>query len=80
MLQPGKHAHPDRTVVAAATFTLGELQKRRVLTYDDLKRSLEKKVGSAADVLFLPSVGLLHLLGLVDYQPNADAFEYRGPS
>jgi hypothetical protein len=78
MLLPSKHAHPDRTVVAAATFALRELQKRRVVCYDDLKASLERPIGAAADALFLPAVSLLHLLGLVDYQAASDAFEYRG--
>jgi hypothetical protein len=80
MLQPSKHAHPDRTVVAAATFTLRELQRRRVIDYDDLRAALERRTGVSADVLFLPAVSLLHILGLVEYQSTSDAFEYLGPS
>jgi plasmid replication initiation protein len=78
MLRPNKHSHPDRTVVAAATVVLRELRKRRVVGYDDLIASLEKTATTSADVLFLPAVSLLHLLGLVEYQANVDTFEYRG--
>jgi len=78
MLRPSKHAHPDRTVVAAATVVLRELRKRRVVSYDELVTKLGTNAGNSAHVLFIPAVSLLYLLGLVSYQPTVDAFEYRG--
>jgi hypothetical protein len=59
---------------------LRELRRRQVIHYDDLKQSLDVTAGTASDVLFIPAVNLLHLLGLVDYQASVDAFEYRGES
>ena len=78
MLRPGKHAHPDRTVVNVSLLLLARLRDRRVEEYADLKAFAKKKV-AGGDVLFLPALNLLYLLGLVEYRPKTDAFEYRGP-
>lgn len=77
MLKPSKHAHPDKTIVAVATLLLHRLKSRRVEGFDDLRGYLvatRDGVGS----LFLPSLNLLFLLGLVEYRPKTDAFEYTG--
>jgi hypothetical protein len=78
MLRPTKHAHPDRTVIAVATVVLRALRGRRAMSYDDLRDLVEKRSGSDAETLFAPAVALLFLLGLLDYRPTVDAFEYRG--
>lgn len=78
MLLPSKHSHPDRTVFAAATVLLRELRRKRVVNFGDLNETLAASTGSSAEVLFLPAVTLLHLLGLVEYRSSVDAFEYRG--
>jgi len=75
MLRPNKHSHPDQTVVAASTVLLKELKKTRVVRFDDLKLILDKSV-KGSDYLFTPAVSLLHLLGLVEYRPTTDLFEY----
>lgn len=78
MLRPTKHSHPDRTVIAVATVVLRALRKRRVVSYDDLKILVSKKSGADTEVLFAPALAVLYLLGLLEYQATADAFEYRG--
>jgi hypothetical protein len=78
MLLPSKHSHPDRTVVASSAVLLKELRNKRVVSFDDLASKLARSTGDSADFLFLPAVGLLHLLGLVEYLQTVDAFEYRG--
>lgn len=77
MLLPSKHAHPDATVLAAATVALNALSKKRVLTFGELKYVIEKKTRSA-EYLFTPAMSVLFLLGLVEYRPTVDAFEYVG--
>lgn len=77
MLRPSKHSHPDATVVAAATAALTALRRKRVLPFDELKEAVEKKTRSA-DYLFSPALSLLFVLGLVEYRPAVDAFEYVG--
>ena len=78
ILRPSKHAHPDRTVINVSMLLLGRLKARRVEEYDALKKLVKKNV-SGGDVLFLPAINLLYLLGLIEYRPKTDAFEYLGP-
>jgi hypothetical protein len=79
MLRPSKHSHPDRTVINVSMLLLRRLKSRRVEEYEALKK-LAKKTVSGGDVLFLPAMNLLYLLGLVEYRPKTDAFEYLGPN
>lgn len=58
---------------------LARLKSRRVEAFDTLRQLVKKRI-SGGDVLFLPSVNLLFVLGLVDYRPKTDAFEYVGPT
>lgn len=78
MLRPSKHSHPDRTVISLAMLLLARLKARRVEEYDALRKIVKKMSGG--DVLFLPAMNLLFLLGLVEYRPKTDAFEYMGPN
>ena len=77
MLRPNKHSNPDETVLAAATTLLREMRKRRVAKFDDLKLVLEKTTKSS-DFLFTPAMSLLYILGLAEYRPTTDTFEYVG--
>ena len=79
MLRPTKHSHPDRTVVNLSLLLLVRLKVRRLETYDELRKYAKKAV-SGSDVLFLPALNVLYLLGLVDYRPKIDAVEYVGPN
>lgn len=79
MLRPSKHSHPDRTVVSVALLILSRLRARRIDDYDALRAFVKKSV-AGGDVLFLPSLNFLFLLGLVEYHPKTDAFEYVGPN
>ncbi len=77
ILRPSKHAHPDRTVLNVALLLLERLKDRRVEDFGAL-RKLAKKSVLGGDVLFLPAMNLLFLLGLVEYRRKTDAFEYLG--
>ena len=77
MLKPTKHSHPDRTVINMSILLLGRLKNRRLDTYDNLYKFAKQTVGGG-DVLFLPSLSFLYLLGLIDYRPKTDSFEYIG--
>jgi hypothetical protein len=79
MLRPSKHSHPDRTVINVSMLLLARLRARRVEEYDALKKLVKKNI-SGGDVLFLPAMNLLYVLGLVEYRPKTDAFEYLGPN
>ncbi|WP_082559986.1 ABC-three component system middle component 8 [Brevundimonas sp. Root608] len=77
MLRPSKHAHPDRTVVNVALVLLARLRSQRLCDYGMLFKYARKSV-TGGDVLFLPSLNFLFLLGLIEYHPKTDAVEYVG--
>lgn len=77
MLSPSKHSDPDQTVLAAATTLLRPLRRKRIVSFDELKESLTA-ASQSPETLFLPAVNFLYLLGLVEYRPVVDSFEYVG--
>jgi len=79
MLRPTKHSHPDRTVVGVALVLLGRLKSRRLDEYDALRKFARKAI-AGGDVLFLPALNFLFLLGLVEYRSKTDSLEYLGPN
>lgn len=79
MLRPTKHSHPDRTVISVSLMLLARLRARRLDDYDNLRKYINSVV-TGGDVLFLPALNFLFILGLVDYRPKTDAVEYVGPN
>lgn len=79
MLRPTKHSHPDRTIISISLLLLARLKVRRVDDYDALRKYAKKSV-TGGDVLFLPALNFLFLMGLIDYRPKTDAVEYVGPN
>ncbi len=79
MLRPTKHSHPDRTIISVSLLLLARLKLRRVDEYDALRKYAKKSV-TGGDVLFLPALNFLFLMGLIDYRPKTDAVEYVGPN
>lgn len=79
MLRPTKHSHPDRTIISVSLLLLARLKVRRVDDYDALRKYAKKSV-TGGDVLFLPALNFLFLMGLIDYRPKTDAVEYVGPN
>ncbi len=77
MLRPTKHSHPDRTVINMSLRLLTRLKARRLDNYDDMLQ-YAKKVVPGGDVLFLPALNFLYLLGCIEYRPKTDAVEYVG--
>lgn len=79
MLRPSKHSHPDRTVINVSLLLLRRLRTRRIDDYDVL-RAFAKKSVVGGDILFLPALNFLYLMGLIEYRPKIDALEYVGPN
>jgi hypothetical protein len=79
MLRPTKHSHPDRTVISVSLLLLTRLKKRRLDEYDTLRQYTKKQV-VGGDVLFLPALNFLFLMGLIEYRSKTDAVEYVGPN
>jgi hypothetical protein len=66
-------------VVNVALLLLTRLRKRRLDGYIPL-RGYAKKAVAGGDVLFLPALNFLFLLGLIEYRPKNDVIEYVGPN
>lgn len=79
MLRPTKHSHPDRTVINVSLLLLDRLKARRLDEYDVLRKFAKNSV-VGGDVLFLPALNFLYLMGLIEYRPKIDAVEYMGPN
>ena len=77
MLFPSKHDHPDQTVLAAGCIMFVYLAERQVASYDDLLAHCRTHK-RFSEYLFSPALSLLYLLGLVQYLPKADSFEWIG--
>ncbi len=79
MLAPTKHSHPDRTIINVSLLLLERLRARRVDGYDSLRRYVRNAV-IGGDLLLMPALNLLYVLGLVEYRAKTDALEYVGPN
>ena len=77
MLRPTKHSHPDRTVINVSLLLLARIKTRRLDDYGAL-RKYAKKIVVGGEVLFLPALNFLYLMGLIEYRPKTDAVEYVG--
>jgi hypothetical protein len=78
MLRPTKHSHPDRTIINLSVVLLARLKTRRLDDYYGLQKYAKRTI-SGGDVLFLPALNFLYLMGLIDYRPKTDSVEYLGP-
>ena len=78
MIRPAKHLNLNTCVLRAASRLLVLLQHDRVCRFADLRASLAD-LGDDAEVVFLPTIHFLYLVGRVDYHPQTDSFEYLQP-
>ncbi len=78
MIRPAKHLNLNTCVLRVASKLLARLQRERICRFNELRDSLSA-LGEDADVVFLPTVHFLYLLGRVEYHPQTDSFEYLQP-
>lgn len=78
MLRAAKHLDLNVCVLRGAGLLLARLREQRLCRYDDLLAGLAV-LGTDADVVFLPAVHFLFLLGRLEYHPKTDSFEYLEP-
>jgi hypothetical protein len=77
MLRPTKHSHPDRTVIHMSFLLLKRLRVCRIEEFHSLLQYAKKAV-VGGDMLFLPALNFLYLVGVIEYRPKTDAVEYVG--
>ncbi|MDR2367490.1 MAG: hypothetical protein LBF58_05160 [Deltaproteobacteria bacterium] len=77
MLRPNRHSHPDKTVIHLSTLLLERIKFKKIEGYVELLEYAKKNVDGGY-FLFQPALNLLFLLGLIEYHPKIDSFEYIG--
>ena len=76
MIAPEKHLDLDLCVLRAGAFILSFLRRARVAGVEDLRSRLVAKLGSDGELIFMPTINFLFLIGKIDYHPKADSVEY----
>lgn len=76
MLQPFKHLDLDLSVLRIAAIVLRELQRRRLLAFENVRALVLRRVGQDGELILLPALNLLYLLGCLEYHPKSDSFEF----
>jgi hypothetical protein len=77
MITPQKHLNLDVSVLRVSALVLREVRRRRVIEFPTLRSRIVRLVGSDADLVFLPALSLLFLLGRLEYHSKNDTLEYR---
>lgn len=77
MLTPRKHLDLNTSLLRIAAIMLRELNKRGVVELTTLKQRVIRRVGSDGELMFLPTLSFLYLLGKVEYHIQNDTLEYR---
>lgn len=78
MIRATKHLNLNTCVLRASSRLLAKLQAERLCGYEALRSSL-MGLDPDADILFLPTIHFLFLLGRVNYHSQTDSFEYIQP-
>ena len=76
MLKPNKHLDLDRSLLRVSAIILGELRRRRMMRFETVRALTRRRVGDDADVILLPALELLYLVGRLEYHLKTDSFEY----
>jgi hypothetical protein len=77
MLSPKKHLNLDTSVIRIAAIMLRELSRKGVVEFEKLRALIIRRVGPDGDVMFLPALSFLYLVGKVEYHLKNDTVEYR---
>jgi hypothetical protein len=77
MLTPKKHMNLDSSMLRVSAIMLKELNKRGVIGFEQLRGIVNKKVGPNGDLIFIPALDFLFLLGKVEYHVRNDMIEYK---
>ncbi len=78
MLTPRKHLDLNSSLLRVASIMLKELHRRGVVEMTTLKQRVVRRIGMNGDIMFLPALSFLFLLGQVEYHAQNDTLEYVG--
>ena len=72
MLRPSKHTDLNTCVLNVGSLILDQLAKYGPTKYCDMLINLKKELGDNVKFQVMPSLNLLYLLGLIEYDQNSD--------
>lgn len=78
MLTPRKHLDLDSSLLRVASIMLRELHRRGAVEMTALKERVIKRIGTNGEMMFLPALNFLYLVGRVEYHTQNDTLEYIG--
>lgn len=77
MITPHKHMNLEGSVLRVSALMVREIARRRTLEVEVLRERIVKKIGSDTELVFLPALSFLFLLGKIEYHPKTDSLEYK---
>lgn len=75
MIRLNKHCSVRQNIIYVSYVILKYVRRRRVITYSDVRKAIEKEVDGGA-FLMLDALCLLYLLGMIKYYPDRDMIEF----
>ena len=63
------------SLIRITSLILKQLNKQRILSYDELLKYLIQKEGEDIRYVFLPALSFLYLLGKIEYHLKTDSIE-----
>ncbi|MBR9864644.1 MAG: hypothetical protein GYB24_14495 [Rhodobacteraceae bacterium] len=78
MLTAEKHLDLDTSLVRVAAVILKELKRKGAVAFEALRKLITRRVGEDGELMFLPALRFLFLLGRVEYHTKNDVVELVG--
>lgn len=78
MLTAEKHLDLDTSLIRVAAVILKELKRKGAINFVALRKLVMRRVGEDGDLVFLPALRFLFLLGRVEYHVKNDLLELVG--
>ena len=66
----------DLSVLRVSAMVLHEAQKKRLVGFEELRKRVMRQAGEDADLVFVPALSFLYLLGKIEYHLKNDTVEY----
>ena len=79
MLKPSKHLNLDLSLLRISALILSELRKYRLVEFEALRSCIARRAGDDSELVLIPALNLLFLLGRLNYHIKNDTFEYIEP-
>ena len=73
-----KHLDLDTSLVRVAAVILKELKRKGAVAFEALRKLIIRRAGDDGELMFLPALRFLFLLGRIEYHTKNDVVELLG--